>query len=136
MSALLQRWVLGSQASRVQLLWSLHSVSLWQQPAIGWCTQPEDGSQKSCVQTSVSGGQERGVPGAQLPPWQVSAGRQASPHGVPSSAFVYWHWVATHMPVLHGSLSWQSASMVQQPSMTPQRLLAHEVHALLPGHSA
>src|SRR5947209_16373926 len=91
MSALLQRWVLGSQASRVQLSWSLHSVSLWQQSAIGWCTQPEDGSQKSCVHTSVSGGQESGVPGAQLPPWQSSAGWQMSPHGVPSPAFVYWH---------------------------------------------
>src|SRR5882724_28191 len=74
MSAWLQRWVLRSQASRVQLSWSLHSVSLWQQPAIGWCTQPEDGSQKSFVQTSVSGGHESGVPGAQLPPWHVSAG--------------------------------------------------------------
>src|SRR5207244_5325826 len=74
MSGLLHRWVLRSQASRVQLLWSLHSPSLWQQPAIGWCTQPEDGSQKSCVQTSLSGGQESGVPARQLPPWQASAG--------------------------------------------------------------
>src|SRR5437870_9994305 len=134
MSALLQRWVFGSQASRVQLSWSLHSVSLWQQPTIGWCTQPEDGSQKSCVQTSVSGGQRSGVPGAQLPPWQVSAGRQASPHGV-LSAFVYWHWVAMHVPVWQGTLPWQSALVVQQPSMTPQRLSTQEVQTLLPGQS-
>ena len=40
------------------------------------------------------------------------------------------------MPVWHGSLPWQSASMVQQPSMTPQRLSTQEVHALLPGQSA
>jgi len=48
---------------------------------------------------------------------------------------VYWHWVAMHVPVWQGTLPWQSALVVQQPSMTPQRLSTQEVQTLLPGQS-
>src|SRR5882724_2387510 len=51
---------------------------------------------------------------------------------------MYWHWLVArmHVPVLQGSRPWQSAPVVQQPSMTPQALLMQEVQTLLPRQSA
>jgi hypothetical protein len=48
---------------------------------------------------------------------------------------VYWHRVATQVPVWHGSLPAQSASMSQQLSMRPQTLATQDAQVWLPGQS-